>query len=625
MKAHNFTLRHAALFLTMMALGSAPAFAANGTWGVDASGNWSDDTNWVDSIIPDGAGSVVNLTNDITANRTITNAATPRTVGVLNMGATVVTNSRFYLRNSGGGYLQMDNSSSQAQINFTGGISEIYGEIRMTDDGLLIKNTGYNYGQLGLNGANDKIIVATNQVLTLATTGAPIYIYSAISGDGSVFVDSTGTGATARVYMGVSYLTNTFTGGTLIRQGKVMTTSDSAFGAGGVQLGASGATIAAQLLNSSGQARNISNNLTVSSASTQTLLIGTINANSQLTWHGDIDLQKTLWLYRDSGSGAITLTNGSISGAGGLELQGSSANTNNFYLASAGTYAGGVNVNVAKAVLNLGHAAALGTGTLTVNTAATEFTLDSSAGDLTLSTDNAILLRQNVTYRGTGGAHLNLGEGAVTLSTNRTITTMDGTLTIGGAIGGGSYTLTKAGSGTLALNGANTYTGITTVQDGTLRGTGSVAGDVEVQSGAVLAAGNSIGTFTADGSASFLSGSAFQFELNSTSGIFDQLVANGLSLDSNVDFSVADLGSGAWSGPSSFVVINNTSGSAVTGLFNGLNEGDSVAIGANTFKISYVGGSGNDVTLELIPEPATLFLATAGLGLTLLGRRRRRS
>lgn len=56
--------------------------------------------------------------------------------------------------------------------------------------------------------------------------------------------------------------------------------------------------------------------------------------------------------------------------------------------------------------------------------------------------------------------------------------------------------LTKTGSGLLLLNGANTYSGTTTVSNGMLGGTGSIAGPVVVASGGTLAPGASIGTLT---------------------------------------------------------------------------------------------------------------------------------
>jgi outer membrane autotransporter protein len=73
---------------------------------------------------------------------------------------------------------------------------------------------------------------------------------------------------------------------------------------------------------------------------------------------------------------------------------------------------------------------------------------------------------------------------------------VDGTDTAAqsGAIGqsGGSFGIDKTGAGTLVLNGANTYTGTTTVQAGTLelgssaQATASLASNVEVASGATL-------------------------------------------------------------------------------------------------------------------------------------------
>jgi autotransporter-associated beta strand protein len=80
----------------------------------------------------------------------------------------------------------------------------------------------------------------------------------------------------------------------------------------------------------------------------------------------------------------------------------------------------------------------------------------------------------NWTFIGSNGSNsdLNLGTGAVSLNGNRTVTVQNAatTLTVGGVItdGGSSYGLTKAGAGTLDLDGNNTYNGGTTVSAGTL-------------------------------------------------------------------------------------------------------------------------------------------------------------
>ena len=104
---------------------------------------------------------------------------------------------------------------------------------------------------------------------------------------------------------------------------------------------------------------------------------------------------------------------------------------------------------------------------------------------------------------------------------------------VSGVISGVGGSLTKVGAGTLNLTGINTYTGVTDVDDGTLRVNGSLAsslttinsgatlggtgtlGDTTI-SGGTLAPGNSIGTITVNGDLIFGPGSTYDVEVSPT-------------------------------------------------------------------------------------------------------------
>ena len=93
------------------------------------------------------------------------------------------------------------------------------------------------------------------------------------------------------------------------------------------------------------------------------------------------------------------------------------------------------------------------------------------------------------------------------------------TLTYAGVVASagntGAQTLVKNGSGHLALNGANTFTGTTTIAAGSLGGTGSLASGVSVSSGASLAPGSGgVGTFTIGGALTLGTGAQLSVDLD---------------------------------------------------------------------------------------------------------------
>jgi autotransporter-associated beta strand protein len=150
-------------------------------------------------------------------------------------------------------------------------------------------------------------------------------------------------------------------------------------------------------------------------------------------------------------NGVVSSTNANVglSFAGGGTIQ----------LDGANTYSGANSIDAVGETLVLGNDSALGTGSLTVNSAATL-----QAGGGTHSISNALALAANMTVSGANN------------------------LTLSGVVSGAStFTLTKAGSGTLTLSGTNTYSGATTINGGT----------VAVNSGSALGASGVAATINA--------------------------------------------------------------------------------------------------------------------------------
>lgn len=188
------------------------------------------------------------------------------------------------------------------------------------------------------------------------------------------------------------------------------------------------------------------------------------------------------------GTGGELILGGAVSGAFPITKTGSGKAT----LAGANTFSAGI--TLVTGTLHLNNPDALGA-------AASTFTIEggtidnSSGGEVTLSANNPMNWNGDFSYGGTDA--LNLGTGAVTPNGDRTITTLGNTLSVGGIIGGGTVSITKAGVGGLILSGNNTFDGVLAVNAGTLTlsGTNSVTETRVNATGTLnINADNSIGT-----------------------------------------------------------------------------------------------------------------------------------
>jgi autotransporter-associated beta strand protein len=281
-----------------------------------------------------------------------------------------------------------------------------------------------------------------SSIRTITTSGTGILVFAnAISttGSGPTQIDLAGTGA---IQLNGA---DTFTGGITLNGPQLYIDNATALGGGGLTVnsgtfGNNSSTVsltdtASQTWNGSNIAFDGPNSLTTGTV--------TLNASPSLTVTAG-----TLTVPSVTGPGlSITLA----SGGGALALTGS----NN--IASV-TMSGGILIDT--------NSNALGSGTFTINGG----TLDNTASTAT-AIANPIQINGDFGYRGTHS--ITLSGSAALSGSNRTITTAgSGTLTLTGVISGSSQ-LTEAGTGYLALNGTNTYSGGTVINATLSVGNGS--------------------------------------------------------------------------------------------------------------------------------------------------------
>ncbi|MCX7817852.1 MAG: autotransporter-associated beta strand repeat-containing protein, partial [Kiritimatiellae bacterium] len=180
---------------------------------------------------------------------------------------------------------------------------------------------------------------------------------------------------------------------------------------------------------------------------------------------------------------------------------------------------------------------------------------------------------------------------------------------------------TTISNGTLRINGVHTGSGLITVAGGRLEGLGSVTGVIQVLAGATLAPGASPGQFTALHNVVLQGGSIFEVELNGlTPGTqYDQLLmgTNTVLTLSNPTLQVI-LGFTPNIGDTFQVVSGFAS---LSGTFAGLpSSGSTFNVGSTQFQIDY---NASDITLTVIPEPSTLGLVGMVAAAMLLRRRLR--
>jgi autotransporter-associated beta strand protein len=190
--------------------------------------------------------------------------------------------------------------------------------------------------------------------------------------------------------------------------------------------------------------------------------------------------------------------------------------------------------------------------------------------------------------------------------------------------------VTKVGTGTLALGGANTYTSNTILTAGGLiisnvTGSGTGTGNVIVRAGTlggkgIIAGAVTIGTGSGTGAflepsvdasrpaaltiqspLTFKADGTYTYRLITKRARADQVIANGVTIESGAQFGFIPIANKPLTPGTVFTAISNTSGNPIRGTFANLPDGSTFSAGRNTFQASYEGGDGNDLTLTVVP------------------------
>ncbi|NLF72355.1 MAG: hypothetical protein GX575_25245, partial [Candidatus Anammoximicrobium sp.] len=335
----------------------------------------------------------------------------------------------------------------------------------------------------------------------------------------------------------------------------------------------------------------------------------------------------------NTNDGASTLTVGtgglfvghSGSGAGNLTIDGGTVTVNgDLTIGRDAATTGAVTQTAGSVTIAAGRTLRFGNGT------AASGTYNLNGGTLTLA---------NIAYADAATQHFYCGGGTLQANGNLTAA-MAMTINAGGAVVDtnghsvqlngaldGAGGLTKTGPGTLDLTATNTYSGPTTVSNGTLLVNGSIADSaVTVQAGATLGGtgttgpltiaaggfhkpGNSPGITTVVGNDA--EHGALEIEIATPSGNvpgtdYDQTQVIGggsVTIGTTATLSVPYLGTAGTFAPGFgqvYTIIDNDGSDPLdtTGTFSGLPDGTGITVDTTkTLKIYYHGGDGNDLVL----------------------------
>ena len=568
-RRHNPILAALLLGASLASLAASPAFAATDTWTGGTSAKWSDTGNWSTASAPVTG-------DDVIIAQTGASSYTPSSQDISGLSLNSLT-----LNTAGTG----TNSLTSGYV--IGSAGDFLG---LQSGGTITDNA--------VNGAADQIdtnlTLGGPATITVSSSATGLIINGAITGSGALTVDN-------QSVAGVQFLgTDTYTGTTTISAGILQIGNG---GTSGSLVNTAGVIDSGSLVFDHSDAVTfyapISGSGGVAQIGSGTLTLGNSNSynGGTVVSAGTLAIQSSTSI----GTGALALSGGatvkflgaaSLSNTAAIGSGGGIFDTNGYDVALSGTMSGSGGLTVAGGgILELGANDSYGGGT-TINSGTTL-----SLGLLTGSSAGSI-----------SGAVTDNG----TLEFNRTDNVAFSSVI------SGSGRVWKEQTNTLTLTGTDTYSGGTTIFDGTLQlgdgaTAGAISGAVTLTSGSATLAFNEPGdltfsntitgtggvsqeggntlTLTGDnvlGSLSISSGGTLQLgdgtngSLTLTGGVTD----NGtLNIDYGTDLSI----SGAITGSGALV----QSGSGTTTLSGANTYGGGTTISGGTLQIGAGAASGS--------------------------------
>jgi hypothetical protein len=452
----------------------ATAQAGSAIWDLSpGSGDWNTATNWMPMTVPNASTDTATFALSNTTSVSI--SANTEVNGITFTAAatnpyTITVSPNLTLTLSGTG---ITNNSGIAQNFVTHGA----GQISFTNNATAGSST-----------------IFTNNNGTNNTEGGHTFFFNTSTAGNGTFINRSGTAS--GIFQGFTefFDTSTAANGTFTNNGS---TISNTFDAGETVFNDTSTAGSATINNNGAAASNAGGGETFFNG-TSTAGSAAINNNGGTVSgaHGGTTFFSLIGGTSTAGNGTFTNNGATVSGAfgGATEFFGTSTADSATLIANGGTGGGqgGTILFEDQSTGGTSRVEVFGNGNLDISFI--------SFMSFPLPRYN----RTGVTVGSIeGDGNIFLGQKNLTIGSNNMSTTFSGVIQDGGQNGGTGGSLTKIGTGTLDLTGANTYTGNTNINSGMLKVDGSITSDTFVHRFATLAGTGAVhGVVTGHGTVS---------------------------------------------------------------------------------------------------------------------------